>query len=96
MDAETTRRLLGWCTLINLVVLLWWWGWLAIAGDFVYRIHGDLFQVQISRPVFDALHYGGMGLFKMLVLVFNLVPYLVLRFVFKAGKTPRLTQARES
>ncbi len=83
MDAETTRKLLGWCTLINFVMLMWWWGWLALAGDFVYQMHGVLLQFEISRPVFDAIHYAGMTLFKLLVLVFNLVPYLVLRFSSK-------------
>ena len=72
------------------------WGWLAAAGDSVYQLHGDLLQIQISRPVFDAIHYGGMLLFKLLVFVFNVVPYLVLRFAFKAGDRPQPAQVRES
>ena len=84
MDAEAARRFLGWCTLINFAILLWWWGWLALGGDFVYRVHRELLQVQLSRPAFDTIHYAGMSLYKLLVLVFNLVPYLVLRFFFKA------------
>ena len=96
MDAGTTRRFLGWCTLINFVLLLWWWGWLAAAGDFVYQMHGDLLRIQISRPVFDAIHYGGMLLFKLLVFVFSVVPYLVLRFAFKAGELARPARARGS
>ncbi len=83
MDAETTQKLLGWCTLINFLLLMYWWGWLALAGDFVYQLHGELIQIQISRPVFDAIHYAGMTLFKLLFVVFNLVPYLALRFSSK-------------
>ena len=78
MDTETMRTFLGWCTLINFGGLLWWWGWLALAGDWVYRVHGTLLNIQIPRRTFDVIHYAGLSLFKLLVLVFNFVPYLVL------------------
>lgn len=82
MDLETLRTFLGWCTLINFGLLLGWWGWLALAGDWVYRAHSGFIRIDISRPVFDATHYAGMTLFKLLVFLFNVVPYLVLRFAF--------------
>ncbi len=37
----------------------------------------------LCQPVFDAIHYAGMTLFKLLFIVFNLVPYLALRFSSK-------------
>ena len=80
MDIEVVRSFLGWCTVFNWILLLVWWGYIALAGDWVYRLHGKWFK--ISRETFDAMHYGGMGLFKLLVMVFNLVPYLVLRLCF--------------
>ncbi len=82
MDLDALRTLLGWSTLINFALLLWWWGWLALAGDWVYRSHQSFIRIEISRPVFDATHYAGMSLFKLLVMLFNVVPYLVLRFAF--------------
>ena len=85
MNTDTMQRFLGWCTLINFVGLLWWGGALSVFGDFVYELHGHLIQIQISRPVFDAMHYAGMTFYKMLVMVFNFVPYLVLRFLLKPG-----------
>ena len=80
MDVEVVRSILAWCTVLNWVVLLLWGGFLTVAGDWVYGLHTKWFK--ISREVFDAMHYGGMGLFKLLILVFNLVPYLVLRLFF--------------
>jgi len=80
LDVEVVRSFLAWCTVLNWVVLLFWWGFLTVAGDWVYELHTKWFK--ISREVFDAMHYGGMGLFKLLILVFNLVPYLVLRLFF--------------
>ena len=77
MDVETVRAFLGWCTLINWVLLLVWWAMFSLAGDWMYGLHGKWFK--ISRQAFDVTHYAGMGLFKLLVLVFNLAPYLALR-----------------
>ena len=44
-----------------------------------YRCHRKL--VNISVETFDAIHYGGMAVFKFGVLLFNLVPYLALKIV---------------
>jgi hypothetical protein len=79
MTLEEIRAALGWCTLINWAVLLWWWMFIWLARDFVYRLHSKWFK--LSEHTFDAMHYGGMGLFKVAVLMFNLVPYLALRIV---------------
>jgi len=79
MDIELLRRFLAWCTVINSVLLLVWWVFVAFGGDWVFRIHGKWFK--ISRETFDAVHCAGMMFFKMVVFVFNLVPYLVLRLI---------------
>jgi len=80
MDIETLRSFLAWCSTINLILLLLWWVVFAAAGDWIRSLHGKWFE--LSRQSFDKIHYSGMVLFKMLVLMFNLVPYLVLRFFF--------------
>jgi len=79
MTLEILRDMLGWCTLINIGILLYWWLMIVFAQDWVYRMHTKWFQ--ISRETFDAIQYGGIGLFKLAVIVFNLVPYLALRIV---------------
>jgi hypothetical protein len=80
MDIEIVRGFLAWCTLIDWILLLVWWGFVVFAGDWMFRLHGRWFR--ISRQTFDATHYAGMALFKVLILVFNLAPYLVLRLFF--------------
>lgn len=80
MDIETLRSFLAWCSTFNLILLVLWWLGFMMAGDWIRRLHGKWFE--LSRESFDKLHYAGMGFFKMLVLMFNLVPYLVLRFFF--------------
>ena len=79
MTLEEIRAALGWCTLINWAMLLWWWLMLWLARDFVFRMHSKWFK--LSKESFDAMHYAGMGLFKVAIVLFNLVPYLALRIV---------------
>jgi hypothetical protein len=77
MSIETVRDLLAWCSVINLGLLLWWFLFFALAHDWMYRLHKNWFNLSVER--FDAIHYAGMAIFKMGVLLFNVVPYLVLR-----------------
>ena len=70
---------LGWCAVINIGLLLWWWLWFMLAHDWVYRIHTKWFNIPVGK--FDVIHYSGMAIFKILIFVFNIVPYLALRIV---------------
>ena len=79
MTIEVIRGLLAWCTVINFGVLLWWFLFISLAHDWTYRIHGKWFK--ITPEQFDAIHYGGMAIFKLGILLFNLAPYLALRIV---------------
>lgn len=80
MDIEVLRRFLAWCTVFNWAFLLIWWAGYSLAGDWIRRVHGKWFG--LSKQTLDIIHYSGMAFLKMIVLVFNLVPYLVLRFFF--------------
>ena len=81
MEIELVRKFLAWCTVINWGLLFVWWVFFAVAGDWIYVMHGKWFKT-LSRESFDAIHYSAMALFKILIFVFNLVPYLVLRGFF--------------
>lgn len=79
MTLETARAVLAWCTVIDLVLFIWWFLFFALAHDWMYRLHGRWFKLSVET--FDALHYAGMALFKIVIIVFNLVPYLAMRIV---------------
>jgi len=49
------------------------------AHDLMHEIHGRWFH--LSREQFDALHYAGMSVFKIGILLFNLVPLVALSIV---------------
>jgi len=79
MTLESIRAALGWCTVINLGLLIVWWLFITLAHDWIYRVHGKWFNLAKER--FDTIHYAGMALFKIGILLLNLVPYLSLRIV---------------
>jgi hypothetical protein len=79
MTLEAVRAIAAWSAIINLAVLLCWFLMFTLARDWMYRLHGKWFT--FSREAFAALHYGGMGLYKLGILLFNVAPYLAMRIV---------------
>lgn len=76
---EILLSVLFWCTVLNYAVLSIWFLVFVVAHDRIHRLHGVWFQLSVER--FDAIHYAGMSVYKIGVLLFNLVPYLALRWV---------------
>ena len=79
MTTELLRSILGWCTVINFGLLLWWALFILLAHDWVYRMHSRWIKLSVEQ--FDAIHYAGMAFFKIIVFVFNLAPYIALWIV---------------
>ena len=76
MTIAVSRDFLLWCTVINYGILLVWFLAFVFAHDRMFRIHGRWFH--LSRDQFDALHYAGMSILKIGIILFNLVPVIAL------------------
>jgi hypothetical protein len=76
--AETNRRSCG-AAVINYAVLLSWFLAFRFAHDWMYRLHKRWFRIPVEQ--FDAIHYGSMAMYKIGVILFNLVPYVALLIV---------------
>jgi hypothetical protein len=76
MDLATLRHVLLWCTVINYGVLLVWFLAFVAAHDFIFRVHGKWFH--LTHEQFDALHYAGISIYKIGILLLNLTPLLAL------------------
>jgi hypothetical protein len=76
MDVFAIREFLLWCTIINMGLLVYWWLMFSFAHDWVMRFHGRWFTLSVEQ--FDGIHYAGMAAFKLMIFVFNLVPYFAL------------------
>ena len=79
MTMEFIRSVLGWCSLINIVFLVISWGWMVFGRIFLYAVHGQ--PMGVKEDDFYVANYKLIGIYKSLIVVFNLVPYLVLRFI---------------
>lgn len=77
MEVDAIRDILGWCAVINYAVLVIWFAVFITAHDWMHRLHGKWFNLSVER--FDTIHYAGMALFKIGILLLNLAPYLALR-----------------
>ena len=76
MDSAELRNLLLYCTIINYVILIIWFVALIVARNALYQFHTRWFK--LSPDAFDAIHYGGMSVYKIGILLLNLVPLIAL------------------
>ncbi|MBB4867925.1 hypothetical protein HNP46_006844 [Pseudomonas nitritireducens] len=76
MPLPELKPFLLYCTLINYFILLIWFAAFTLAHDFIYRLHRRWFDLPVAT--FDAIHYGGMAVYKIGVLLLNLAPLLAL------------------
>ena len=77
MDINTARKFFFWCTIINFAMLMFTFVMLILFADSVYPIHSRMFD--ISKEAFDIIIYCFIGLYKILWIFFNLVPWLALK-----------------
>jgi len=81
MDIQTLQTFFGWCTVLNLGVLIVGGLLFTVGADFVYWVRGKLFT--ISRETFDTVAYCSIALYKLVVIAFGLVPWIALEIIGK-------------
>lgn len=79
MNLETARTFLGWCSVFHIVILSIWATMFMLGHGWMYRLHGKLFPM--PEPTFNAIHYAGIGIYKVFAITFAFVPWLVLRMM---------------
>lgn len=79
MNIAILRSVLLWSTIINFAFLFLWFLLIAVPHGWLYRLWGRWFRLSVEQ--FDALNFAGIVLYKILVVLFNLVPYIALVLV---------------
>ncbi|NNH01396.1 DUF6868 family protein [Acinetobacter sp. ANC 5414] len=82
MNLDFWFRFLLSSVLINYIILMIWFLAIIFARDWIKQVHGKWFN--LSDATFDAIHYGGMAVYKIGILLFNLVPLIALYFMGKS------------
>lgn len=76
MNHASMITFLLWCSIINYIVLLVWFVAYVFAHDALYRLHSRWFRLSVEQ--FDLVMYCSMAVYKIGILLLNLVPLLAL------------------
>lgn len=81
---EAVSKILLRCWIFGVIILLFWWGAITIAGDLTLWIHGEMFG--LDRPQLNVIHYCGMMLTKLMVFLFFFIPWMSIRMVLNIAQ----------
>ena len=70
-----------WCFLLSFALLLLWFVFYLVAGDWAYRIHVGWFE--LSKRDFALVNYWGMAFTKVCAIIIFLLPYLSIKLVLR-------------
>ena len=77
MDSiETIREFLGWCSVINLGMLIISTIVLMIMRSWIIKIHASL--TGVTEAELPRIYIEYLGNYKILIIMFNVVPYIAL------------------
>jgi len=79
MNIQMLTKFFMWCTILNFALLFLSSFVCTCASDFAYRMHSKWFS--ISRETFSIAIYSFLGLYKVFIIVFNLIPYIALLII---------------
>ena len=76
MSIDMLRKFLLWCAVINYGILLLWFLLFIFAHDSMYSLHNHWFRLSVEQ--FDMLHYAGISIYKIGILLLNVAPWIAL------------------
>ena len=76
MSMAELTTFLGWCTVVNFALLATIAACLMVMRGWVKGIHGSMYGVPEDQ--LDAIYFNYMANYKLLIFVFNLVPWFAL------------------
>jgi len=79
MDIQTLTTFFMWCTILSGSVLAAWTIFFVFAPDFAYRTQSML--VPIPREPYNVVIYSAFAVFRILFVVFNVVPFVALLII---------------
>ena len=81
MNLHLLREFLLWCSVINYGILILWW-LLFTAG---HKVMNRVLSKMVTMPIekLDAIQLNGIILYKMAIILFNIVPLISLSVVMR-------------
>ena len=78
-SVETLREFLGWCSVINIGVLLLSSTMVVLMRGWLVNIHARM--TGMNEEELPVLYFQILGNYKMLIILLNIVPYIALRIM---------------
>ncbi len=79
MNLEIIRLFLGWCSIINVALLLLSSILVVVIRKTAVKMHGKMFNV--DEKFLCEAYFTYLGQYKIAILVFNIVPYFALKIM---------------
>ena len=76
---DIVREFIGWCTVINIGILLIATIFLVLTRAPILKMHAKLFE--LSQADLSLSYFQFLGQYKLAIYVLNLVPYISLRIM---------------
>ena len=79
MELETLTAFFGWCSLINIGLMLLSTVTLLVGQESIVRIHSRMFGLE--KKELQRAYFQYLAQLKIAVLVFSIVPYIALKMI---------------
>ena len=81
MDIATMTQFFKCCSIINVSILIissiiW-----SLLPGFAYNVNNKLFSLGLSKEEHNQIIYKTIGYYKIIIIVFNVVPYFALSII---------------
>ncbi len=77
---EAAREFLGWCSVINIGLLIFSGIFVVLFRDPISRIHAKMFDLDESNM--SRAYFQFLAQYKIAIILFNIVPYFALRIMY--------------
>ncbi len=72
------------CWIFGYALLFIWLGAILLRGGPIHRWHGPLFN--LSSDELHVIHYCGIGLIKMFIMIFFFIPWVAIKMILPNSK----------
>ena len=79
MNLDQLTELFKWMSIINICILVLTSVLIMLLKNIMYKLHGKLFEIKQDNVALVSYQY--LGMYKILILVFNITPYISLLLI---------------
>lgn len=80
-NLHTITEFLGWCSILNIALLLLTFIMILVAFKPITKIHIALFNSSLTETYLMQAYFDWMAKYKILIIIFNIIPYFALKIM---------------